>query len=123
MQVQATLKQITNPQEGVNKQGNPWRKATIITETIGNYSKTIAFVTFNSTLDEVTKLNPGAVIDIEFDLESREYNGKWYTDAILRSATLHAQPQPAPQPKRATQTAINIVPPTDDTKEVDDLPF
>lgn len=120
MQVQATLKQITNPQEGVNKQGNPWRKAVIVADTIGNYSKTIAFIAFNSTLDEVTKLNPGAVIDIEFDLESREYNGKWYTDAILRSATLHAQPKP--QPKREMQTRIDTFPPQP-SPEQDDLPF
>ena len=78
--------------------------------------------------DNAASLKAGNRYVIDFDIKSREYNGKWYTDVnAWRFAEDDEQPvqQPAPAPKRkAVQTTIGIVPPSfTDDDPTDDLPF
>ena len=45
--------------------------------------------------DDVAVLNLGDTLTVQFDVESREFNGKWYTD--LKAWSIKgAQPQGAP---------------------------
>lgn len=70
-------------EQGTSQQtGNAWQKRLFVGETIlSPYPKTIAFMTMKSdivnTLDNV---QVGMTLEVSFNIESREYNGKWYTD-------------------------------------------
>lgn len=104
MELTAIYKGHTEAVEGVSKQGNSYRKMTAIFETIGDHPKTIAFNTMNSTCETVATLVAGRIYRVSFDVESREFNGKWYTDArawAFRSPD--EQPTPAPQAKPQQQ--------------------
>ena len=82
----------------------------------------IAVSAFNGWAEALAKCQPGAVYDIKFDIESREWNGKWYTDINLFSIAVHAtmptaqQSQPAPAPALPIEQQPGI-------EETDDLPF
>ena len=65
-------------QTGISKNGQ-WRKQDIIVETSGQYPKKICISIWGDKIDE-KQLVIGNNLDISFELESREYNGKWYTD-------------------------------------------
>ena len=57
----------------------PWRVQTYVLETSGDYPKSVAFQVWNDKIDEFG-IRKDDEVEITFDPESREYNGKWYTD-------------------------------------------
>lgn len=67
--------------DGVSQStGQQWRKQEAVFTTIGDYPKTIAIAFFNDKVDCVTNLVPGYSYEVNFDIESREFNGKYYTN-------------------------------------------
>jgi hypothetical protein len=79
MQLIAKLTQVLPLQSGTGKNGQ-WKKQDIIVETEGQYPKKVCISIWGDKIDE-KQLQPGNTLKLEFDIESREFNGKWYTDA------------------------------------------
>lgn len=65
--------------EGVSKAGKPWKKKEWVLETFGQYPRQVKFDFFGDRADQ-NMLQVGNSYAISFDLESREFNGRWYTD-------------------------------------------
>ena len=78
METTGTITNILPLQSGIGKSGNEWKKQDIIIQTEDNYPKTICVSLWG---DMVSKgLKQGDKAQFHFNLESREFNGKWYTD-------------------------------------------
>lgn len=78
MQLTAKLLQLLPLQTGTGKNGQ-WKKQDIIVETEGQYPKKICISIWGDKINE-SQLKVGEQLSISFDVESREYNGRWYTD-------------------------------------------
>lgn len=118
---------------GVSKAGNSWKKREYVLETLENYPKKVHFDFFGERADQFP-LNIGDTITLSFDIESREYNGKWFTsirgwkaekaDAAMAGAPA-AAPAAAPAYPAASVPPIPQAPaapfPGGDSSE--DLPF
>ena len=78
MQLSAKLVQLLPLQTGTGKNGQ-WKKQDIIVETDATYPKKICVSVWGDKID-ASQLQPGNQLKIDFDVESREYNGRWYTD-------------------------------------------
>jgi hypothetical protein len=78
MQLTAKLVQLLPLQTGTGKNGQ-WKKQDIIVETEATYPKKICVSIWGDKID-TAQLQPGNVLKIDFDVESREFNGRWYTD-------------------------------------------
>lgn len=78
MQLTAELIDVLPAQTGEGKNG-PWKKQEIIVQTDGQYPKKVCISVWGNKLDHLN-LERGAMLSIDFDVESREYNGRWYTD-------------------------------------------
>jgi hypothetical protein len=78
MNIKAKLVQLLPLQTGMGKNGQ-WRKQDIIVETEGQYPKKICIGIWGDKINE-KQLIIDNQLDIDFELESREFNGKWYTD-------------------------------------------
>jgi Domain of unknown function (DUF3127) len=78
MQLTAKLVQLLPLQTGTGKNGQ-WKKQDIILETEGQYPKKVCVSIWGDKINE-SLLQPGSMLNISFDVESREYNGRWYTD-------------------------------------------
>ncbi len=78
MQITAKLHSLLPMQTGAGKNG-PWKKQDFIVETDGTYPKKICISVWGDKIDS-SVLVPGNTLRIDFDVESREYNGRWYTD-------------------------------------------
>lgn len=78
MELTAKLTQLLPLQTGTGKNGQ-WKKQDIIVETDGTYPKKVCISIWGDKINE-SVLKIGSQLAISFDVESREYNGKWYTD-------------------------------------------
>ncbi len=78
MQLTAKLNQLLPIQTGTGKNGE-WKKQDIIVESDGQYPKKLCISIWGDKINE-SQLQIGNLLKIDFDIESREYNTKWYTD-------------------------------------------
>jgi hypothetical protein len=78
MQLTARLVQLLPLQSGTGKNGQ-WKKQDIIVETEATYPKKVCISVWGDKID-TSSLQPGSSLRIDFDVESREFNGRWYTD-------------------------------------------
>jgi hypothetical protein len=78
MQLTAKLTQLLPLQSGTGKNGE-WKKQDIILETAGKFPKKVCVSIWGDKIDPQL-LKVGNELRIDFDIESREYNGRWYTD-------------------------------------------
>lgn len=67
---------------GTSKTGNPWKKKEWVVETFGNFPKKVKVQCFGDRSDSII-LEPGRDYILSVDLESREFNGRWYTDVSV----------------------------------------
>ena len=78
MQLTAKLTQLLPLQTGTGKNGQ-WKKQEFIVETEGQFSKKVCISIWGDKIND-SQLQIGNELRIDFDIESREYNGRWYTD-------------------------------------------
>lgn len=77
MAVKGKIIGMLNEVSGVSKSGKSWRKKEYILETEGMYPKKVCFAVLNDNIDRFA-LQMGKTYEVELDVESREYEGKWY---------------------------------------------
>jgi len=80
MEVEGTIIQIMPLVSGQSaRTGNPWRKQEFLLETSAQYPKKIFMSLMGDKIDQFP-LREGDRVRVSVDLESREYNGRWYSD-------------------------------------------
>jgi len=122
MELKARLAQVLEPQTITKKDGNTMTKRGIVVETDGQYRKLVAFTIINQNIQIP---NIGTEVLVKYDLSSREYNGRWYTEATAWSvisghATQPQQAQPANNPYSVVEGKGT---PLDDDPNGESLPF
>ncbi|MCM1310279.1 MAG: DUF3127 domain-containing protein [Bacteroides sp.] len=66
-------------QGGTSKAGNAWRKRDYVLETQETYPKKMCFNLFGDRIDQYP-MAVGDEVVVSFDIDSHEYNGRWYND-------------------------------------------
>ena len=67
------------PEKSGNSARGAWRKQEYVIEIPGDYPKTVCFMVWGDRIDQF-QIQEGQELTVSIDLESREYNGRWYTD-------------------------------------------
>ena len=93
MQLSAKLVQLLPIQTGTGKNGQ-WKKQDIIVETDGQYPKKVCISIWGDKIN-ADLLQVGNRLKIDFDVESREFNGRWYTDVKAWKVELEGAAAPA----------------------------
>jgi len=78
MQIKGTIIALLPLQTGQGKNGQ-WRKQDIIIETQDQYPKKVCISIWGDKINE-SQLQIGNELNVSFDVESREYNGRYYTE-------------------------------------------
>ena len=97
--------------EGVSKSsGKEFKYFTFIGETVEQYPRKIAFDVFGEKRIANCQVNENEVYNVSFDLESREFEGRWYTKANawkteLVSSSAMGEQQQIQQPEEAKTVA------------------
>ena len=109
MQITAKLIQILPLQTGQGKNGE-WKKQDFIVETTDQYPKKVCFSLWGDKINP-DQLVVGNQLMIDFDIESREYNGRWYTEAkAWRIAVVSAEGFILPVQKSVIDLEEDILP-------------
>lgn len=87
LELTGTVKQINPTESGEGKNGQ-WRKKSFLLEYMdGNYPKIVEIQGMNKAVDYIEKLGEGETTTVHFNVESREYNGRYYTECKLWKTT------------------------------------
>jgi hypothetical protein len=118
MEITGKIFQILPEETGEGRNG-PWKKQSFILETQDQYPKKVCITVWGDRID-LSKFQENDVVTAGINIESREYNGRWYTD-------VKAWRIDTAQEKDAPQGYQNIPPekelPPEVAGEPDDLPF
>jgi single-stranded DNA-binding protein len=79
LEVSGKLVKIMPQQTGAGKNGN-WVKQEFIIETSEQYPKKICISAWGDKVEELNRLEMGDEVRVAVNIESREYNDRWYTD-------------------------------------------
>lgn len=78
MEISGKIIQLLGVQTGQGKNGT-WKKQEFILETGDAYPKKVCIAVWGDKID-MSQFRIGDPVQVSFDVESREYNGRWYTD-------------------------------------------
>jgi Domain of unknown function (DUF3127) len=123
MEIKGKITQLLPLQTGEGKNG-PWRKQEFILETEAQYPKKVCIAAwgdkFNNDLIQI-----GKTVNVSFDVESREYNTRWYTD--IRAWKIEGGEAGAantePQSQFEAMPNMAFAPLPSDSEGADNLPF
>lgn len=109
---------------GTSSKGNAWQKSGFVIETLENYPKKIHFGVFGE--ERVARIpNIGDIAKVAFDIDSHEFEGRWFTNInafrieLAGSTNSVTQQQPAAIPQNSATAVQNA----DFPQKSDDLPF
>lgn len=108
---------------GVAKSGKEWRSREYVIETNDKHPKKCCFSVMNQNIDNFG-LKVGQDVDIEIDIDAREWNGRWFNSitcwkAVLRNVDVQQVPIQSTEPQQPKGIMEQL------TKQNDggDLPF
>ena len=120
IQLQGKVIQVLKEQGGEGKKGS-WRKRNFILEIPGKYPKKVCITQWGDNIDQQA-VSEGLEITASVDIQSREYNGNWYTDIKAWRVEQATDQQNAPESPAPSAEGFEI-----DTQAFndidDDLPF
>ena len=113
-EIEGKIIKIMDPVNGEGKNGS-WKKQEFIFETDGEYPRKICIANWNDKVS-LDLLKVGENLNVSINIESREFNDRWYTDVKMWKAekTGGSGDNTPPPPGAADEP-----PPIDDG----DLPF
>ncbi len=131
MEIIGKVVKLGNLMNGTSARG-PWQKQELIIETDEQYPKTVCLNCWSDLANEAANLAPGQMVKAQINIESREFNGKWYTDVRVwrfesvgqDAAQLSMSASSHPTPPQSTASSVQ-----DDYSSnaagspEDDLPF
>ncbi|MBR1522245.1 MAG: DUF3127 domain-containing protein [Bacteroidales bacterium] len=121
LELEGTIRQFLGVQSGTSARGEWVKQEFVLDYPDGNYTSQAVFLAWGQDkVKELEKFKVGDKVKVSFNLKSREYNGRWYTDIqIWRIAPAGAAPA-APAPVAPAPSVEDM--PAADLPE-DDLPF
>lgn len=134
MEITGKVIKILEPQRFTSKKdGSEIVKNFFVIETQGQYPKKIAFSVMGAEKFAQMGLVVDGVYNVSFDVESREWQGKWFSDVSAwravrtdgQTQTAQASAAPAPTPTQAPANGVSPFPTADAQPKGgdDDLPF
>ena len=126
MEIQGKVVAVLNPQSYTSqKNGNTYVTNQFVIETQGQYPKKVAFKVMGEDKFAQMQIAVGGFYNVSFDVESREWQGKWFTECqAWRAVRMDGQQAaaPAPTPVQNPLPENNGVA-QGDGKQDDGLPF
>lgn len=81
MEISGKVIQIIDPVSGTSSKGK-WKKQEVIIEMDEKFNPKLAITNWNDKVD-ISGLTVGNQIKASVNIESREYNGRWFTEAKM----------------------------------------
>ncbi len=103
MEITGNLIEVLPEQYGESAKGK-WVRGGFIIETIEQYPRKIAFTLWGEQkVENIKTVALNTTLKVTFEIESREWQEKWYTEARVSKITFHGAPK-TEQPKTEQKT-------------------
>lgn len=114
----------TDLQKGVSKAGREWQKKNFVLEIMeGVTVKRLAFEIFGDERIEANPFRKGQTVTVQFDIESTEWNGRWFTTLkawrVSKFDTTTTSSSISAAETAMKNSAVSMLP----SSEADELPF
>ena len=94
MEIQGKIIVVLPERSGVSQRGNQWRSISYVLETQEQYPKKLAFDVTNEKIDQLN-IQIGEFLTVQFDINAREYNGRWFNSVNAWNVIRQTQQAPA----------------------------
>lgn len=122
MNISGKIVQVLPIQTGTSKAGNPWQKQEFILEQGGQYPRKVCISLFGDNVAKTPQVGQDVMVSV--DIDSREFNGRWYTEIKAWNIVQTGVQQAAPQQAANAPAAAPAQPqPAPQAGAADDLPF
>lgn len=119
LEISGRLPKVLPEQRGSGRNGE-WVKQDFVIETTEQYPKKVCLSAWGDKVADLSRTNVGDMLTVSFNVESREYNERWYTDIrAWRITSAMGGGAPAGMPPMPGE----IPPPIDSMEGNEDLPF
>lgn len=123
MEISGKIIAALPPRGGVSQRtGNSWKTQEFVIETHEQYPRKCVFNVFGEDRLQEMNIQVGEELTVSFDIDAREYNGRWYNDIRAWKVVRNAAPAaPANAIPAGDIPAPTSAPATGEPE--DDLPF
>lgn len=121
LEIKGKVLQLGQSATGEGRNG-VWVKQELIIETEEQYPKKVCLMCWGERADEAKAFTVGERIKASINIESREYNSKWFTDVKVWRFDRESQPSVPSQGNDVPYSAAAPETPPMETME-DELPF
>jgi hypothetical protein len=109
LDITGKIVQILDLQTGTSARGD-WRKQEFILETEEQYPRKVCISLWGDRINDIAGVQLGKeLITVSVTLESREFNGRWYTDVRGWRIQRAGQSVPPSQPQTTAPVASSSV--------------
>ncbi len=120
MEIKGHIIHVLAPQSGTSKAtGKEWKIQEYVLETDGQYPSKVCFQLSGARIEQYP-VEIGDEVVVSYDLDSREYNGRWYTSVRAWKIEKASVVAGAPVPPDMGSVPPPAIPPAE---AGDDLPF
>lgn len=115
---------VLAPKTGVSSRGNEWVSQDFVIED--DKGEKLAFNVFGQDKINEYNLSVGAKASVTVNVESREWQGKWFTSAKCTGCISNTAPKNEEKVEEHTQTTAPVNPIKQPTRQdigVDSMPF
>lgn len=101
MEISGRITKVLEQRSGTSKTtGTVWVSQTYVLETRETQPRRLAFEVFGEDRIKSMNILPGEDLTVYFDIDAREYNGRWYNSVrawkVERQVVTDAPPMPTP---------------------------
>lgn len=122
LEITGRVSQILQEVTGQGRNGE-WKKQEFILETEEQYPKKVCIEAWGDKSDIVKGLNQGEKVTASINVESREFNGRWYTNVrAWRIEKVQDEAAPGEIPPPPSEGDFHTSP-ASASSEDEDLPF
>jgi Protein of unknown function (DUF3127). len=118
LEISGRLLKVLPEQRGNGRNGE-WVKQDFILETTEQYPKKVCLSAWGDKVADLTRISVGDTLTVSFNVESREFNERWYTDLRAWRISTNAGGASAGAPNIPGE----IPTPADSMEGNEDLPF
>ena len=94
MEIQGKIIAVLQTRSGTSARGTQWSSQTAVIETQEQYPKKLAFDVINDKIDQFN-IQVGEFLTVQFDINAREYNGRWFNSINAWNVIRQTQQAPA----------------------------
>lgn len=94
MEIQGKIIAVLPTRSGTSARGTQWSSQTAVIETQEHYPKKLAFDVINDKIDQFN-IQVGEFLTVQFDINAREYNGRWFNSINAWNVIRQTQQAPA----------------------------